>query len=106
MVDLAVKGDLHAYLQGARETLCWKLEGLGQYDIRRPLTRTGTNLLGLIKHLTGIELAYFGPVFGRPHNIPLPWGTEPNAGMWATPEETRQELVSLYQRAWEVADET
>jgi len=109
MADLDVKGDLHSYLQGARETLVWKLEGLAEYDIRRPLTRTGTNLLGLIKHETGAELEYFGPVFGRPHDIRLPWtgaGTEPNADMWATPDETREEIVSLYQHAWEVADAT
>jgi hypothetical protein len=32
--------------------MLWKLDGLSEYDIRRPLERTGTNLLGLIKHLT------------------------------------------------------
>jgi hypothetical protein len=109
MAGLDVKGDLHHYLQGARETLVWKLEGLGEYDIRRPLTRTGTNLLGLVKHQTGGELAYFGPVFGRRHDIPLPWEgrrMEPNANMWATPDETRDGIVSLYRRAWQVADVT
>lgn len=50
MTSLDVKGDLHSYLQGARETLVWKLTGLGEYNIRRPLTPTGTNLLGLVKH--------------------------------------------------------
>jgi hypothetical protein len=34
------------YLQAAREALLWKLDGLSEYDIRRPLTPTGTNLLG------------------------------------------------------------
>lgn len=42
MSSLDAKGDLHGYLQGARETLMWKLDGLGEYDIRRPLTPTGT----------------------------------------------------------------
>ncbi|MGI8756595.1 MAG: DUF664 domain-containing protein, partial [Acidimicrobiales bacterium] len=42
MTSLDVKGDLHSYLQGARDTLVWKLDGLGEYDIRRPLTPTGT----------------------------------------------------------------
>lgn len=40
-----VNGDLYSYLQGARETLLWKLGGLGEYDVRRPMTPTGTNLL-------------------------------------------------------------
>ena len=42
------------------------LEGLSEYDVRRPLTYTGTNLLGLIKHLSISEAWYFGDVFGRP----------------------------------------
>jgi len=41
-----VKGDLHTYLREARKTSVWKLDGLGD-DIRRPMTPTGTNLLGL-----------------------------------------------------------
>jgi len=44
------KADLHEYLQGAREVLLWKLDGLSEYDVRRPLTPTGTNLLGMVKH--------------------------------------------------------
>ena len=47
--------------------LVWKLDGLGEYDIRRPLTATGTNLLGLVKHLCGLLVSrYFGEVLGRP----------------------------------------
>ena len=109
MTDLAAKADLHTYLQGARGALLWKLEGLSEYDVRRPLTPTGTNLLGLIKHQAGGELEYFGTVFGRPHGESLPWmadDAEPNAGMWATPEESRAEIVALYRRAWQHADET
>jgi hypothetical protein len=109
MTELDAKADLHTYLHGARETLLWKLEGLSEYDIRRPVTPTGTNLLGLVKHAAGGELEYFGVVFGRPHAVPLPWmddDAEPNAGMWATPEESRAEIVAMYRRAWQHADET
>jgi hypothetical protein len=59
MTTVDVKADLHSYLHGARETLLWKLDGLGEYDIRRPLTPSGTNLLGLVKHSAGTELLYF-----------------------------------------------
>jgi Protein of unknown function (DUF664) len=51
------KADLHRYLQTAREVLLWKLDGLSEYDIRRPLVPTGTNLLGLIKHVASVERA-------------------------------------------------
>ena len=53
--------------------LPWKLDGLSEYDIRRPLTPTGTNLLGLVKHVASVELGYFGDTFGRPSGEPLPW---------------------------------
>ena len=67
------KADLHHYLQSARDALLWKLEGLSEYDARRPLTPTGTNLLGLVKHTASVELGYLGDTFGRPSNEPLPW---------------------------------
>ena len=60
------KTDLHRYLQAAREALLWKLEGLSEYDIRRPMVPTGTNLLGLVKHLASVEFGYFGNTFSRP----------------------------------------
>jgi Protein of unknown function (DUF664) len=109
MSSLDVKGDLHTYLRGARETLVWKLDGLGEYDIRRPLTPTGTNLLGLVKHNAGMEVLYFGEVFGRTPDVSLPWlldDAEPNADMWARPDETRERIVALYRSTWEFADAT
>lgn len=104
MDETAAKADLLRYLQTAREALLWKLEGLGDYDVRRPLVPTGTNLLGLVKHVAGVEAGYLGLTFSRPFSEPLPWSTdraEPNADMWATPEETREQVVSLYGRVAE-----
>jgi Protein of unknown function (DUF664) len=103
------KADLHRYLQVARDVLVWKLDGLSEYDVRRPLTPTGTNLLGLIKHVASIELGYFGDTFGRPSGEWLPWfepGAEPNADMWATADEPREQIVGLYHRAWAHSDAT
>lgn len=103
------KADLLCYLQSARDTLLWKLEGLSEYDIRRPLTPTGTNLLGLLKHAAGVELGYLGDTFGRPSGEPMPWlaeGAEPNGDMWATADESRQDIVEFYRRAWAHADAT
>ena len=104
-----MKADLHRYLQRGRDALLWKLDGLSEYDIRRPLVPTGTNLLGLVKHVAGVELGYFGDVFGRPSAEPLPWlaeDAEPNADMWATPDQSREEIVALYHRAWAHSDAT
>ncbi|HEV7679966.1 MAG TPA: DinB family protein [Candidatus Dormibacteraeota bacterium] len=103
------KSDLHRYLQTARETMLWKLDGLSEYDARRPLTPTGTNVLGLVKHLAGVEAGYFGATFGRPFPEPMPWsdeGAEPNADLWATPEESGADIAGLYRRVWAHADVT
>ena len=103
------KDDLHRYLSRAREALLWKLDGLSEYDVRRPMTPTGTNLLGLVKHMAGNEIGYFGDTFGRPFGEEFPWisvDAEPNADMWATPDESRSQIVDLYQRAIAHADET
>jgi hypothetical protein len=102
------KEDLHSYLRGARETLVWKLDGLSEYDMRRPLTATGTNLLGLVKHSAGTHLRYFGMVFGRAADVSLPWqaNVEANADFWAAPDEISNDIVAFYRRTWEIADET
>ncbi len=103
------KAALHRYLQWARDALLWKLDGLSEYDVRRPLTPTGTNLLGLVKHVAGVELGYFGEVFGRPSGEPQPWedeDAESNADMWATADESRDDIIALYRRAWEHSDAT
>src|SRR5687767_14263149 len=95
----AQKDNLRRYLQDARDTLVWKLDGLGEYDVRRPVTSTGTNLLGLVKHVATCELGYFGWAFGRPFDERLPWseaGAQLNSDMWATADESREEIVSLY----------
>jgi uncharacterized damage-inducible protein DinB len=109
MTESDPKADLHSYLQEARDALVWKLDGLSEYDIRRPMVPTGTNLLGVVKHVASVELEYFGDVFGRPSGVPLPWlakGAEPNADMWATPDQSREEIVGLYHRSWAHSDET
>ncbi|MET7422253.1 DinB family protein [Dactylosporangium sp. NPDC005555] len=103
------KADLRRYLQSGRDTLLWKLDGLSEYDVRRPMVPTGTNLLGLVKHVASVESGYFGATFGRPFEEPVPWideGAEPNADMWATPEETREQITDLYRRVWAHSDAT
>jgi hypothetical protein len=111
------KADLRRYLQIAREAVLWKLDGLSEYDARRPMTPTGTNLLGLVKHLANVEIGYLGDTFGRPFEGPLPWSEgaevlgpdgepDPNADLWATPDESRAQIVDLYRAVWTHADVT
>lgn len=103
-----VEGDLYEYLQGARQTLLWKLDGLDEYDIRRPMTPTGTNLLGLVKHSARSHLMYFCDVFDRPQDERLRWLSDvtPGSDMWAKPDESSADIVAAYRRSWELADQT
>ncbi|SDY98074.1 Protein of unknown function [Saccharopolyspora shandongensis] len=109
MAEADLKADLHRYLREARAALLWKLDGLPERDIRRPLTPTGTNLLGLVKHLITVELLYLSHVFGEPFDEPVAWfrpDAEPNADLWATADESREYIVGLYRRACEHSDGT
>ena len=95
MIDDVAKAHLHDKLRAVREALVWKLGGLSEYEIRRPLTSTGTNLLGLVKHNAISDSRYFGEVFDRPFPEPLPrWDDWAAYGTdhWATEHETRAEI--------------
>lgn len=106
MLDL--KEELHRKLRAARAALLAKLDGLGEYDLRRPMTPTGTNLLGLVKHLAGVEYMNFGEAFGRPAPERMSWIDDGSiwqgADMWARPEESSEYITALYRRACAHAD--
>ncbi|WP_432121105.1 DinB family protein [Streptomyces sp. S1] len=107
MIDDFAKDNLHGRLRRDREALLWKLDGLSAYDARRPLTATGTNLLGLVKHVATVEARYFGEVFGRPSPEPLPqWQDSDGGDLWAAENETLDEIVGFYRRTWEHSDAT
>ncbi|RBY98083.1 hypothetical protein DQ237_00310 [Blastococcus sp. TF02-8] len=106
-VEDAIKADLRTYLQEGRDVLVLKAEGLSEYDVRRPLTPTGTNVLGVIKHLALVEVGYTSVPFGRPVGPAHPWfdpEAEDNVDMWARPEESRQQVLDGYRRAWAATD--
>lgn len=109
MTTSDLKAELHEYLRGARQALVWKLDGLSEYDVRRPLTPTGTNLLGLVKHSTATHVGYFGEAFERagdafPRRFADPGG--PGAEFWARPDESRQDVLTGYRLACDLSDAT
>ncbi|QCX80636.1 DinB superfamily protein [Streptomyces sp. YIM 121038] len=107
MIDEFAKDNLHGRLRRDREALLWKLDGLSEYDVRRPLTATGTNLLGLVKHVASVEARYFGEVFGRPSPEALvPWQEHDGSDQWAAEDETREQITGFYRRAWAHSDAT
>ena len=111
---LEPKPALQEYLQGARETLLWKLDGLGERELRRPRTPTGTNLLGIVKHCANVEIGYFGPTFGRAWPAPEhpayvaddAFDGDPQADWWVGAETSAAEVVAFCREVWAFADET
>lgn len=109
MFEATVKAHLHDHLRWVREALVWKLDGLSEYDVRRPMTVTGTNLLGLVKHNAISDARYFGDVFQRPFEEPLPRWDDPEARgyeHWATERERRSDVIDLSRRVWRHSDAT
>ena len=47
--------DAGGFLDFQRATLLWKLEGLDDEQLRRPMVPSGTSLLGMVKHLAYVE---------------------------------------------------
>jgi len=112
--DDSTRTALHDYLRGVRGALLWKLDGLGEREVRWPRTPTGTNLLGIARHCANVEIGYFGPTFGRPWPYPEMAGFVPDdayetdlqADWWVPADVSAADLVSFCRRAWEFADET
>ncbi|WP_350279938.1 DinB family protein [Kribbella sp. HUAS MG21] len=104
-----LKAELLEALRAGRAVMLAKLDGLGEYDVRRPLTPTGTNLLGLVKHLAGLEYGYLGDAFGRPAVERPTWFRDDpytEIDLWATPDESREYIVGVYRQACAHADRT
>lgn len=104
------KDVLKNYLQGARDTLIWKLDGLSECDQRLPRTPTGMNLLGIVKHALNSEVIYFGPTFGRawptPEELVPADDPDPQADWYATAQESAAGVVDLFRRVQRFADQT
>ena len=109
-IDL--KSDLIEHLDTLNRAVLGKLDGLSEYDLRRPMTPTSTNLLGVVKHLASVQAGYFGETFGRPfpRNDEMTWRTDENADpqddMWVKPDESTEWVKGLYRATWEHALET
>jgi hypothetical protein len=109
MAPFDPKSNLIAGLERLQSEVIGKLDDLSEYDLRRPMTPTGTNLLGVVKHLASVQAGYFGDVFGRPFPQEFAWfadDAEFNADMWVTPEETTASVIELYRATWQHALET
>jgi uncharacterized damage-inducible protein DinB len=106
------KSTLKSYIDARREALISKVEDLSEREARLPRTPTGTNLLGIIKHVTGVEAVYLGSTFDRPFPEPealIPdavFEVDPQADWYATEDETLEGIIGLYRRVIAHGNET
>ncbi|MGW4568804.1 DinB family protein [Streptomyces sp. NPDC004561] len=97
------KETLRASLDRHRDAVLWKLDGLDDEQLRRPMTPTGTNLLGLVKHLAAVEYGWFVQTFGGEAE---PFWFDPYDDMRVGPQESTERIVAFYGRARAAADRT
>ncbi|EGX56780.1 hypothetical protein SZN_26149 [Streptomyces zinciresistens K42] len=97
------KETLRASLDRHRDAVLWKLEGLDDERLRRPMTPSGTSLLGLVKHLGSVEYGWFAETFGGEVE-PLWFDPYSDEDMRADQGETTRQITDFYARARAASD--
>jgi uncharacterized damage-inducible protein DinB len=100
------KESLKAALDRHRDVVLWKIQGLDDEHLRRPMTPTGTSLLGLVKHLASVEYGWFCQTFGRPIELlpSIDFDVDEESDMRPAEGESTADIVGYYQRARAAAD--
>ena len=92
-----------AFLDHHRATLLWKIDGVSDEDLRRPMVPSGTSLLGMVKHLAYVERGWFQRTF-LAQDVSFPWTKEdPDADFRIEPDETTQDVIDLYNQECEIS---
>jgi hypothetical protein len=115
------KESLQASLDRHREAILWKLQGLDDEALRRPMTPSGTSLLGMVKHLGDCEYGWFCYTFGRPTEPGGDWSRyaalpddnnddnneeeEEEEDGWLGPDDSTANVLAYYARARAAADQ-
>jgi uncharacterized damage-inducible protein DinB len=99
------KTSMLAALNRHRDAALWKLEGLDDEQLRRPMVPSGTSLLGTMKHMAWVEYWWFCETFGREMPVPDFDEDDPDAEFRIEPDETTADILALYDRARTAADQ-
>ncbi|HVX44473.1 MAG TPA: DinB family protein [Mycobacteriales bacterium] len=99
------KQSLHESLDRHREVVLWKLKGLDDAQLRRPMVPSGTNLLGLVKHLASVQFGWFCSCFGRQSEW-IEWDPDDyDADARIKPSESTADILAYFARARSATDE-
>jgi uncharacterized damage-inducible protein DinB len=88
---------LGRYLDLYRDVVHWKVEGVDLEAAKRPMVPSGTNLLGVVKHLAYVERWWFQSVIAG-DDVDFPdWATdEPDADFRITDDESIESVLAFY----------
>jgi catechol 2,3-dioxygenase-like lactoylglutathione lyase family enzyme len=92
-------------LEWYRAAVLRKVNGIAPATARMSPLRSGTTIAGLLKHLAGVEDAWFADRFaGMPDPEPwasAPWDDDPDWEFHSAVDDPIDDLVTLYQQACE-----
>ena len=87
---------LSQFLDQQLAVVAWKLDGLTDEELRRPVTPSGMCLLALAKHVAGVPFYWLCEVFGRPIE---PWPGAETDDVELDPGDTTDGVLEYYARA-------
>ena len=90
------KDVLAGFLDHYRATLLAVCEGLSEEELRRPMVRSGTSLLGMIQHLAYVERGWFRETIAG-ERVDYPFDLDdPTGDFRIAPEATAEQIFELY----------
>ena len=87
---------LAGFLDFLREAVLLKAGGLDDDDVRRPMTKSGVSLLGIVKHLAYVERWWFARTFSG-LDVAFPFTEDdPDADWRIEPDDQTEVILDLY----------
>jgi uncharacterized damage-inducible protein DinB len=88
-----------------RDVVLWKVRGLDDEQLRRPMTPSGTTLLGLVKHLAWVDSGWFCDTFGHEiETLPSISEDDEDSDLRISADETTEDILGYYARARAASD--
>ncbi|GAB3748067.1 DinB family protein [Microlunatus parietis] len=92
---------LQAFIDQQRDVVLWKIDGLTDEQLRRPVGASRLYLLGIVKHLAAAEQYWLCELFGRPAE---PLSLAATDDLQAEPGDTTDSVLAYYARARAASD--
>jgi uncharacterized damage-inducible protein DinB len=87
---------ISAFLDFQRATLLWKVSGLTDEQLRRPMVPSGTSLLALVKHSAAVETSWFQTKFAGLDAPNTYTPEDPDSDWRIEPDDTTEAIIASY----------